>query len=150
MANAEWRSKFLATSVTHLFSHASDHPPIILQAMTDRRTTLRSKKGFKFEEVWLLWDDCEEAVHEAWNIHGGTDSTLDDVKQKIKRCGADLHAWRAARTNPDMERIKALEKQVELITKTELTEATKADLAVISKELDGLLLKQEIFWAQRS
>jgi len=39
---------------------------------------------------------------------------------------------------------------VELITKSELTEAMKADLAMVSKELDDLLLKQEIFWAQRS
>ena len=59
VANAEWRLKFPATTVTHLFSHASNHLPIILQAMTDRRKTVRSKKGFKFEKVWLMWDDCE-------------------------------------------------------------------------------------------
>ena len=89
-------------------------------------------------------------VHEAWNTYGGAASAIDDVKEKIKRCGADLQAWGAVRTNPDTERIKALEKQAELITKTELIEATKADLAVVSKELDDLLLKQEIFWAQQS
>ena len=149
VANAEWRLKFPATTVTHLFSHASNHLPIILQVMIDRRKTVRSKKGFKFEEVWLMWDDCEEVGHEAWNTYGGAASALDDVKEKIKRCG-DLQAWGAVRSNLDTERIKALEKQVELITKTELIEATKADLAVVSKELDDLLLKQEIFWAQQS
>ena len=84
VANAEWRLKFPATTVTHLFSHASDHLPIILQAMTNRRKTVRSKKGFKFEEVRLMWDDCEEVVHEAWNTYGGAASAIDDVKEKIQ------------------------------------------------------------------
>ena len=146
----EWRSKYPATTVTHLFSYASDHLPIILQAMTERRMNVRSKKGFKFEEVWLMWDDCEAVVHESWNTYGGAASPLDAVKERIKRCGADLQAWGAVRTNPDTKRIKALEKQVELITNSDLTEAMKADLAVVSKELEDQLLKQEIFWAQRS
>ncbi|XP_030941442.1 uncharacterized protein LOC115966334 [Quercus lobata] len=110
VANVEWRSKYLATIVTHLFSHASDHLPIILQAMTERRMNVRSKKGFKFEEVWLMWDDCEAVVRESWNTYGGAASPLDAVKEKIKRCGANLQAWGAVRTNPDTKRIKALEK----------------------------------------
>ena len=39
---------------------------------------------------------------------------------------------------------------MELLTKSELTEETKAEFVLVSKELDDLLLKQEIFWAQRS
>ena len=71
---------------------------------------VRSKKRFKFEEVWLMWDDCEAVVRESWNTYGGADSPLDAIKEKIKRCGADLQTWGAIRTNPDTKRIKELEK----------------------------------------
>ena len=28
------------------------------------------QKGFKFEESWLLWEECEEVVREAWALPG--------------------------------------------------------------------------------
>lgn len=129
MANVEWSLKFPASTVTHLFSHASDHLPIILQTKIDRHTNLRSKNGFKFEEAWLLWDDCEDVVHEAWSTHRDATLALCDVKKKITQCGADLYTWGATKTTPETERIKVLQKQVELFTKSELTEGTKADLS---------------------
>lgn len=39
---------------------------------------------------------------------------------------------------------------MEFLTKSKLTEETKANFVSVSKELDELLLKQEIYWAQRS
>ena len=57
--------KFLASSVSHLFSHASDHLPFLLKTMNDRWVRGREVGGFKFEENWLLWVGCEEAVIEA-------------------------------------------------------------------------------------
>ena len=69
-ANEGWTEKFLASRVSHLFSHASNHIPILLTTMNDRRLRGRGASGFKFEECWLLWDDCEEAVGGAWNKGG--------------------------------------------------------------------------------
>ena len=54
VANKDWIEKFLANSVSHLFSHASDHIPILLRTMNDRRLRGRGAGGFKFEESWLL------------------------------------------------------------------------------------------------
>ena len=67
MANEGWTKKFPTSRVSHLFSHASDHIPILLTTMNDRRLRGWGASGFKFEECWLLWDDCEEAVGGAWN-----------------------------------------------------------------------------------
>ena len=64
-ANRKWIDKFPASSVSHLFSHASDHIPILLKTKIDRWVRGRGAGGFKFEENWLLWVDCEEAVTEA-------------------------------------------------------------------------------------
>ena len=52
-ANKEWLDIFSVSIVSHKFSYASDHMPIIAQ-------------GFKFEEQWLLDEDCGNVVEEAW------------------------------------------------------------------------------------
>ena len=75
---------------------------------------------------------------------------LHGIKDKIASCGVDLHSWGSTRTHPDIERIKVLQKKVETINMGELTKGNRLDFLLASKELDSLLLKQEIYWAQRS
>ena len=65
-------------------------------------------------------------------------------------CGVGLHAWGLIRTHPDVEKIKRLQAKVEALGKGELIEDSKIVLLAASKELDDLLLKQEIYWVQRS
>ena len=91
-ANRVWIEKFPASSVTHLFSHASDHLPILLKTMNDRWTRGREVGGFKFEESWLLWEDCEEAVTEVWTKGGYGCLGLSGARENIQSCGAELHA----------------------------------------------------------
>ena len=54
IANSEWRERFPASTLTHLFSHASDHASLLLQTMTDHGLRGRGANGFKFGEAWLL------------------------------------------------------------------------------------------------
>ena len=49
-ANKGWTERFPASLVSHLFSHASDHIPILLTTMNDRLLRGREASGFKFEE----------------------------------------------------------------------------------------------------
>ena len=106
--------------------------------------------GFKFEEAWLLWEDCEAVVQDGWNNMGGTGSAMANVKKRIVGCGRELHAWGALKTQLDIERIKVLQRRIEVLNMGECTEENKAEFLLVSKELDDLLLKQDIFWAQRS
>ena len=106
--------------------------------------------GFKFEEAWLLWEDCEAVVQEGWNKRDGMVSAMAKVKEKIEGCGRELHAWGASKTQPNTEKIKALQRKIEGLNRGECTEENKTEFLVVSKELDDLLLKQEIYWAQRS
>ena len=57
--------------MSHEFSHAPDHMPLLLQIGKDNRLQGCVARGFKFEEVWLLSDECEELVGEAWGRSGG-------------------------------------------------------------------------------
>ncbi|XP_030924702.1 uncharacterized protein LOC115951683 [Quercus lobata] len=70
VADKDWIEKFPASSVSHLFNHASDQIPILLRTMNDKRLRGRGAGGFRFEESWFLWDDCEEVMHEAWTKVG--------------------------------------------------------------------------------
>ena len=65
IATKEWRGKYQLSIVTHLYSHASDHMPIILQTQSYHKQRQRRKRSFKFEESWLTWEECEEVVSEA-------------------------------------------------------------------------------------
>lgn len=83
VANPEWRDKFLARIVTHLFSHASDHLPLILHSKMDREYRVRGSWRSKFEESWLLWEDCETVIRESWAKYKEEISELDNIKSKI-------------------------------------------------------------------
>ena len=53
-------------------------------------------------------------------------------------------------TDPNTRAIKELQKKLYILNEVEPTEAAKAKFLELSKRMDELLQKQEIFWAQRS
>ena len=68
------------------------------------------------------------------------------TNNKILHCGAKLYAWGSTRTNPQVTEIKRLKKFLERLNVYDQTEATGYDFVAASKQLDDLLLKQEIYW----
>lgn len=97
-----------------------------------------------------MWDDCEKTIEEEWILVGGLDSAITNTQEKIRGCGTNLHAWSSLKTHLDIEEIKKLQKQVETLNVGELTEESKAEFLEVSKKLDDLLVKQEIYWHQCS
>ena len=75
---------------------------------------------------------------------------MASVQEKIKLCGAELLAWGSSSIDPDTRAIKELQKKLDSLNEAEPTEVTKAEYLELSKKMDELLQKQEIFWAQRS
>ena len=138
------------STVSHKFSHALDHLPINLQTGMDNRFQGRIARGFKFEEIWLLDEDCEKVVEDAWGRIECGDSPMVSVYTKIKHCKAYLHAWGSTRTNPEVAEIKRLKKVLERLNESDQNEATRSEFVAANKQLDDLLLKQEIYWAQCS
>ena len=62
VATKGWIDNFPISNVVHLLPHASDHIPITIQVQKFRQKHRRAYQGFKFEESWLLWDDCEAQI----------------------------------------------------------------------------------------
>ena len=150
VANKEWLDMFSVSSVSHIFSHASNHMPLILQTGMDNRFQDRMARGFKFEERWLLEEECGNVVEEAWVQMGGADSPMANVSTKINHCGAVLDAWGSSRTKPEVAEIKRLKKVLERLHEGDQNEAARSEFMAASKQLDDLLLKQEFYWAQQS
>ena len=81
----------------------------------------------------------------------GGESGLASIKEKIKFCGEELQAWGSSKSEPNEVAIKTLPNQLEVLNSAEVvTEESKAEYLSVSKQLDDLLLKQEVYWAQRS
>lgn len=100
VANTAWKEKFQETLVIHLFSHASDHRPVLLHARTVLRNRGRSTRAFRFEEAWLTQDDYESVIRDAWSLAGNMELGLLGVKEKISKCVLELQAWGASKTHP--------------------------------------------------
>ena len=49
-----------------------------------------------------------------------------------------------------MAKIKRLKKVLERLNESDQNEATRSEFVAANKQLDDLLLKQEIYWAQHS
>ena len=91
-----------------------------------------------------------KTVHGAWDGGGNEGVGLDKIKDKIKACGAEPKAWGAGKSNWDTKAIKQLQKRIDNMISEEVTADSRAEYLEVSKKLDDLLLKQEIFWAQKS
>lgn len=92
VATKEWIEKFQMSTVVHLPPHASDHLPITIQVQRFNHKRQRINRWFKFEENWLLWDDCKAVIQEVWNMVGSRETGLASGKEKISACGVDLKA----------------------------------------------------------
>ena len=87
---------------------------------------------------------------EAWTKGGQGGSGLSGLRDQIQICGADLETWGSSKSKLETEEIKRLQKKLELLNASEMTKESRNKFLLLSKQLDDLLLKQEIFWRQRS
>ena len=118
--------------------------------MYHQKSIYKGRRGFKFEEYWLLWDDCETVIREAWEISYGCESALETARKKISGCASELMAWGATKIQPGTAEIKSLQKRIEVLNCAPPTQQNREEFIKASKELDEWLRRQEIYWAQRS
>lgn len=73
-----------------------------------------------------MLDNCEDVIRATWDQVGHEAIGLNSIKEKIKTCGADLFAWGSARSNPNNEEIKQMQKRIEMLNKAESTAENRA------------------------
>jgi hypothetical protein len=68
LATSEWKLLFLNSSVRHLITANSDHLCLLVDLASSMVLVRRKKKGrlFRFDNIWVREEGCEEAIGEAW------------------------------------------------------------------------------------
>ena len=141
VATKGWLDNFPVSIVVHLLPQASNHIPITIQVKKFRKKNRRADWSFKFKESWLLWDDYEAQIQQAWSLSSSGKEGLAAVHAKIRACGDDLKAWGDTKAKPEEKEIKLLQDQLDKINRADTTEESKEEYLVVSKKMDDLLLK---------
>ncbi|XP_057760299.1 uncharacterized protein LOC130980656 [Arachis stenosperma] len=87
VANISWKEAFPRAVVQHLQRYRSDHSPIFIDMMGETERKNNRSHRFKFEEVWLEKEECEEIVKKTW-IPGNM-----GITRKLQNCSSILKEW---------------------------------------------------------
>ncbi|XP_072981904.1 uncharacterized protein [Typha latifolia] len=68
LGNTEWVSEHPDCKVQHLDRGASDHAPLLLKVPA---AMARIKRPFRFELLWMEYEECQNIVKETWARHAG-------------------------------------------------------------------------------
>uniref|UniRef100_A0A2N9FBI7 Reverse transcriptase domain-containing protein n=1 Tax=Fagus sylvatica TaxID=28930 RepID=A0A2N9FBI7_FAGSY len=150
VATTEWLAHFNASTVFHLPCSRSDHVLLLVQVAQHGCPPRRRKRLHRFEDKWVLHPECEAVVEAAWKKEVTRGSPMYMVCEKIKAVRMALVEWGA--------RVYGRPKAV-LLEKLQLLENLKyankerqfgAQVREAEREVDMLLLSDEVYWRQRS
>ena len=109
----------------------------------------KSKRPFKFEQMWLCDKGCSSTVNKAWGppLIG---AIMVEVAGKVQFCGEKLTEWSK---NSFGNVKKTLEEKINLLSKIEMDAARGGDplrVKALQLEINNMLDKENLMWQQRS
>lgn len=150
MANDQWRSRFPMVRVINGDPRHSDHRLIIINTDNQRRghTDRVGDGGFKFEAKWLMEENYNKIVGEAWGraMEGGEVS----IQEAVKMVAEDLSEWNKNVLGDLEKRIKKVKKELENLRRAAIGEEGVAREAVLLCKLERLEDQVDVYWRQRS
>ncbi|KAL5767196.1 hypothetical protein ACOSQ2_013979 [Xanthoceras sorbifolium] len=147
VCSRNWLSLFPASYVQHLDFWKSDHRPILVhiavQVSLSPNVGGSRRHRFHFEESWVGMAECDHIVKNNWGFLVAP-MRLGGVCDNIRRCTASLGSWNA--TNRASLRRGINTKRLELASLNQsVSSASWWDIRLVEKELDDLLLQEEIY-----
>jgi hypothetical protein len=106
-------------------------------------------KKFKVEASWMVDEEYKAVVAEAWLNGGLGGSKMQQVRQKLAACQADLSSWSSRKFGDAEKKITQKTKQLELLQREEGPNNYEA-IKVLKKELDFIMEQEDIKWKQRA
>ncbi|KAJ7972874.1 reverse transcriptase [Quillaja saponaria] len=145
-ASTDWRLLFPRAVLTHLFTIASDHNPILLKMEGEPSF---QPCPFKFEEIWTRDDRSKLVVENSWKNHTNGSHAFS-LNHKLKRARAALKDWNRNEFGKVQARIKTLKCQIDILQRKEPTHENLLAEHCLKTDLDERALREEIFWKQKS
>ncbi|XP_074292303.1 uncharacterized protein LOC141619181 [Silene latifolia] len=102
------------------------------------------KKLFRFDQIWLREDGCEEAIRMAWEQDSG------GIIENLAQCSKALQEWKEISIGKVLRDLQNKRNKLR-----KLNEGCRSRWAVrerkkVVKEIANLLKQEETFWRQRS
>jgi hypothetical protein len=139
VANPGWCAKFPCYKVVNGEQGHSDHRPVLLEMGELTRNIWRGDGGVvnkRFEARWLMEEDCDTIVTNAWNkakSHGHT-----QVKDLITSVSKELHSWSKDVLGDLQKRIKNPKKELEVCRRRDISDHSVHKEQVIKFKLERL------------
>ncbi|XP_072952512.1 uncharacterized protein [Typha angustifolia] len=102
LANTAWVSEHPECKVQHLDRGASDHAPLLL---TVPAGTTRSKRPFRFELLWMEYEECQNVIQETWKRQANG-NPMQAFSHRLSELRRSLSNWNRAAVGNVERRIK--------------------------------------------
>ncbi|KAL9677798.1 hypothetical protein QQ045_015634 [Rhodiola kirilowii] len=145
LANQNWRLMFPEAEVWHKVAPNSDHAPLIINWR--RRGRPSRLNLFSFEPMWLKHKEFGELVNNIW---GGRKARSYRISETLKNCVDGLDAWSKRKFGRVKDTVARLKRDLGRVRELERTDEVMNQEARLSSELDEWLLREELYWKQRS
>ncbi|XP_060965331.1 uncharacterized protein LOC133034293 [Cannabis sativa] len=149
-SNQLWRDLFPHATLFHLGFYGSDHRVLKIMFQDPHFAAQRSNR-FHFENHWLKDPSFSNLLISSWaNSRNSASSPLQLFLDKQSNCVATIRNWSKSQ-HPI--KLQISQTQAELDTLLNASHHSPNSLSLIASlqsRLDGLLLKDEIYWKQRS
>ncbi|XP_074302488.1 uncharacterized protein LOC141634059 [Silene latifolia] len=143
MCNEAWQDMFPYAKNFHLDREWSDHAP--LKLTFDRREMGgKTRCRFRFEQVWVGEEGCEEAVCR------GVVKGQRDLVTTIKACANELQAWKKISIGKINRGLEVKRKQLTRLNEGDRSEAAVQKRRKLIAEIAALYKQEEQYWRQRS
>ena len=142
----DWLTSFQKAGVKTLAMIGSDHAPLIFDTHMERE---RTKRPFRFFEVWTNEESCRHEVQTAWEEeHRGGPGTL--LVKKMHKVGIRLSRWSKQKFGKLREEIQELENRLLQVQNLAPTQTYLEEEAQIQIEIQEKWRQTESMSRQRS
>ncbi|XP_074271510.1 uncharacterized protein LOC141595441 [Silene latifolia] len=144
MVSRTWTDRFPYAKLIHLDREWSDHAPI--KVILHRRSSSGSDapKRFRFEQIWVGQDGCEDAVIRGW---GQQDS---DLLECINQCARELQKWKGVNIGKILRDLRKKRERLRRLNEGGRSSREVQERRKVVKEIAELMKQEETFWRQRS
>ncbi|KAL2926785.1 hypothetical protein RDABS01_028375, partial [Bienertia sinuspersici] len=145
VATESWKSIYPCAYVSHLEKRQSDHLPILLncKGRPDAGNERRHRKLYRFEEMWVRDESCQDVIPEAWR---GSNSTIS----KLKGTASKLTRWNKEKFGSFAKEMRACRTQMKNLMEQDQTKEVIDMMRALDDRMDELEAREELYWKQRS
>lgn len=144
LANGDWCMRFQNTSVKHLPMLHSDHSPLLINL--DCQQQRKKKHNFRFCAEWLMDKSFYDTVNQAWRQNDEFSDNIKNIIPTLEEWNRQVFGNLNQKKKRLLARIAGIQRKILINNHTGLVKLERK----LQKELDDILLQEEIRWFQKS